>query len=86
MLSSKRYGWFCVLGFEALYALCLAYGLLLAGKAAALHHSLFELLPGFTWINAGSIIAGAAGVFVFAWIFAWYFVWMHNASIVKSEK
>jgi len=86
MLQLKRYGWFCVLGTEVFYALCLIYGPFLAGKAAELHHSLFELLPGFTWGNVGSVILGAVYLFVFAWIFAWYIVWMHNTSLIKSEK
>ncbi len=86
MLSLKRYGWLCALGFEALYAACLSYVVILPEKAASLHHSLFELLPGFTWINAGSVIIGAVEVFVFAWIFAWYIVWMHNTSLAKAEK
>lgn len=86
MLQLKRYGWLCVLGTEVFYVLCLIYGLFLTGKAAELHHSLFELLPGFSWGNVGSVILGAVYLFVFAWIFAWYIVWMHNTSLVKSEK
>lgn len=86
MLQLKRYGWLCVLGLEALYAVCLTYVVFLTGKAAELHHSLFELMPGFTWGSVGSVILGAVYVFVSAWIFAWYIVWMHNTSLVKSEK
>jgi len=86
MLSLKRYGWLCVLGIEVFYVACLAYGSILSGKAQELHHSLFELLPGFSWGSVGSVILGAVYLFVFAWIFAWYIVWMHNTSLVKSEK
>lgn len=86
MLQLKRYGWLCVLGIEVLYVACLAYGSLLSGKAQELHHSLFELLPGFSWGSIGSVILGAVELFVFAWIFAWYIVWMHNTSLVKKEK
>ncbi len=86
MLQLKRYVWLCALGAEALYAACLIWGLFLAGKAAELHHSLLELLPGFVWGNIGSVILGAVYMFVVAWIFAWYIVWMHNTSLVKPEK
>ena len=49
MLSNVKYAGLCVLGIEIFYALCLAFGSLLVGKAQELHHSLFELLPWFTW-------------------------------------
>ena len=84
MLSTKIYGWLCVLGTEIAYVLCLVYGTFLTGKSAELHHSLFELLPGFSWGSAGSVVLGAAELFVFAWIFAWYIVWMHNKSLVQK--
>ena len=87
-LSLKKYGWKCVLGSEAVYFICLLGGLLLlrSAKGIELHHALFETLPGFTWINTGSVILGAIYFFVFAWAFAWYFVWMHNSSLeVKSQ-
>lgn len=83
-LSLKKYGWRCILGLEALYFLCLGYGSFLAGRTAALHHSLFELLPGFYWNNPASVIVGAIEVFVFAWILAGYFVWMHNSSLKNN--
>ena len=86
MLQLKRYGWLCVLGTEVFYVVCLIYGLFLTGKVAESHHSFFELLPGFNWVNVGGVILGAVYLFVFAWIFAWYIVWMHNTSLVKSEK
>ncbi|TAL19669.1 hypothetical protein EPN90_02680 [Patescibacteria group bacterium] len=86
MLQLKRYGWLCVLGTEVFYVVCLIYGTFLTGKTAELHHSLFELLPGFVWGNIGSIIFGAVYLFVFAWVFAWYIVWMHNTSLVKAVK
>jgi hypothetical protein len=86
MLQLKRYGWLCVLGGEVLYAICLTWGLFLTGKAAELHHSFFELMPGFVWGSIGSVILGAAYMLGAAWIFAWYYVWMHNTSLVKSEK
>jgi len=77
--------------------LCLIYGALLPTRVFDLaqagaqpispnqiHHLLFELIPGFTWINAGSVIWGAVFFFIVAWIFAWYVVWMHNSSLVNK--
>ncbi len=83
-LSLKSYGWKCVLGMEVFYVACLAYGSLLSGKAQELHHSLFELIPWFSWGSVGSVIWGAVYFFVVAWIFAWYIVWMHNSSLIKK--
>ncbi len=83
-LSLKSYGWKCVLGAEVFYVLCLIYGTFLSGSAAALHHSLFELFPGFTWGTVSGVVIGAVDLFVFAWIFAWYYVWMHNSSLIKK--
>ena len=85
MLQLKRYGWLCVLGAEAAYAVCLLGGFLplRSPRGIELHHAIFETLPGFTWISAGSVLLGAVYVFVFAWIFAWYFVWMHNSSLPR---
>lgn len=86
-LSLKPYGWKCVLGSEIIYVLCLLGGLLPWRSVAAvqLHHLLFETLPGFTWINPGSVILGTIYMFVFAWVFAWYYVWMHNSSLVRKS-
>ncbi len=84
-LSLKSYGWKCVLGAEVFYVACLIYGAFIIGIAAQLHHSLFELLPGFTWGTISGVIIGAVDLFVFAWIFASYFVWMHNSSLMKNN-
>ena len=88
MLSLKRYRWLCVLGGEVLYAICLLGGFLplRSPRGTELHHALLETLPGFTWINVGSVLLGAVYVFIFAWLFGSYMVWMHNSSLVKSEK
>lgn len=85
-LSLKSYGWKCVLGMEVVYALCLIGGFLPWRSAAGiqLHHTIFETLPGFTWISFGSFVLGVIYMFVFAWIFAWYIVWMHNSSLVRK--
>ena len=86
MLSLKRYRWLCVLGGEVLYALCILGGFLplRSVRGTQLHHTLLETLPGFTWINIGSVLLGAVYVFVFAWLFGWYIVWMHNSSLVNK--
>lgn len=85
-LSLVSYGWKCVLGAEVAYAICLVGGFLplrsVAG--AALHHTLFETLPGFAWISFGSVVLGAVYMLVFACVFAWYYVWMHNSSIIRK--
>ncbi len=87
-LSLKKYGWKCVLGAEVVYFICLLGGLLplRSVRGIELHHAIFETLPGFTWINIGSVILGAVYFFIFAWIFAMYFVWMHNSSMVETGK
>ena len=88
MLSLKRYRWLCVLGGEILYSLCILGGFLplRSARGTELHHVLLETLPGFTWINFGSVLLGAVYVFVFAWLGAWYIVWMHNSSLIRAEK
>lgn len=82
-LSLRSYGWKCVLGAEIAYALCLLGGFVSwrTPVGTQLHHALFEILPGFTWISAGSVILGAVYAFAFAWALAWYLVWMHNSSL-----
>ena len=47
MLSKTKYAALCVLGTEIFYSFCIGYGWVLSGKAMELHHSLFELMPGF---------------------------------------
>ena len=85
-LSLRSYGWKCVLGAEVAYLLCLLGGFLplRSSVGVALHHALFETLPGFTWINIPSVVLGAVYMFIFAWIFAWYYVWMHNSSLIRK--
>jgi hypothetical protein len=51
-----------------------------------LHHSLFELLPGFVWGNVRSMALGALYLGVFAGIAGWYIAWMHNSSLVAGKK
>jgi len=85
-LSYKSYGWKCVLGGEIVYLLCLFGGFLplRSPVASALHHSLFEIFPGFTWVSTGSVLIGAAYIFAFSWIFSIYYVWMHNSSMIRK--
>ena len=57
-LSLKKYGWKCVLGAEAVYAVCILGGFLplRSARGIELHHAFFEILPGFTWISFSSFI------------------------------
>ncbi len=82
-LSLYSYVWKCAAGTEVAYFLCLFGAFILdrSAKGTELHHTLFETLPGFTWISIGSVILGAVYMFVFAVIFGIYMVWMHNSSI-----
>ena len=82
-LSVGKYAGLCVLGGEVAYTACLIFGSTLKGDAAALHHSLFELLPGFTWFSAGSFILGAISIAIWAGLGGAYIAWMHNVSIKK---
>lgn len=82
-LSLFSYVWKCVAGMEIVYFLCLlgAFVVERTAKGTELHHTLFETLPGFTWISVGSVILGAFYMLVFAFVFGSYMVWMHNSSI-----
>ena len=82
-LQYFSYIWKCVLGMEVIYFLCLLGAFILerSAKGTELHHTLFETLPGFTWISVGSVILGAAYMLIFAALFGAYIVWMHNSSI-----
>ncbi|MEK7075859.1 MAG: hypothetical protein AAB948_03660 [Patescibacteria group bacterium] len=86
-LSLSSYVKKCILGSEIVYIVCLLGGLLplRSTRAVELHHTLFETLPGFTWLTFGSFVWGAILFAIFAWIFGAYMVWMHNSSI-KTEK
>ena len=86
MLSKTKYSGLCLLGMEVFYVLCLGYGLVISAKARDLHHSLFELLPGFAWGNPVSMVWGAMLLGIFALIAGWYIAWMHNVSLVTSQK
>lgn len=82
-LSLKIYASLCVLGGEIAYVVCLIYGTTLTGKAAELHHAIFELMPGFAWMSPSSFFAGALTVAVWAGVGGAYIAWMHNKSIVS---
>ncbi len=85
-LSLKSYVRKCVLGAEIAYVVCLLGGFLplRSQRGIELHHSLFETLPGFTWLTFGSFIWGAILIAVIAWAFGAYMVWMHNSSLVHK--
>ena len=82
-LSFYSYVWKCVAGAEIVYFLCIlgAFVLERTVKGAELHHTLFETLPGFTWISFGSVFLGAVYMLVFSVALGCYMVWMHNSSI-----
>lgn len=82
-LAYFSYVWKCILGAEIAYALCLGGAFLLerSAKGTELHHTLFETLPGFVWINVNSVILGAFYMLIFSIFFGTYMVWMHNSSI-----
>ena len=86
MLSKTKYAALCVLGTEVFYILCIAFGLLfLTGKAVELHHSLLELIPGFAWGNAVTMVLGGVYLGIMALIAGWYIAWMHNTSLVAGK-
>ena len=80
-LSIKKYAGLCVAGGEIAYTACLVYGATLTGKSAELHHALFELLPGFSWLGLGSYLAGAITVAIWSGLAGTYIAWMHNVSV-----
>ncbi len=82
-LSLKKYSLLCVLGGEVAYTACLIYGTILTGNSAELHHAIFELMPGFTWLGIGSFIAGAVTVGIWSGLGGAYIAWMHNYSLEK---
>lgn len=83
-LSIKKYAGLCILGGEVAYTACLLYGTTLTGKAAELHHAIFALLPGFTWISFGSWMIGAVSVAIWSGLGGAYIAWMHNVSIINK--
>jgi hypothetical protein len=86
MLFKTKYAGLCVLGTEIFYVLCIGYGFMLSGEAMKLHHALFELIPGFSWGSAASMVWGALYLGIFAWVGGWYVAWMHNLSLVSGVK
>lgn len=86
-LSLKSYVQKCILGAEITYVVCLLGGFLplRSQRGIELHHSLFETLPGFTWLTFGSFIWGAILIAIVAWVFGAYMVWMHNSSLVHKS-
>jgi len=85
MLSKIKYSGLCLLGTEVFYAVCIAYGLLLSGKAQELHHALLELIPGFAWSSPASVVWGGIYLGALALLGGWYIAWMHNVSLVTSK-
>ena len=86
MLFKTKYAGLCVLGTEIFCILCIGYGFVLTGKAMDLHHSLLELIPGFSWANPVSMVWGALYIGILAWVGGWYIAWMHNASLLVNAQ
>ena len=82
-LSLGKYAGLCVLGGEVAYTVCMTYGTALSGSTAALHLSLFQLLPGFSGMNVGSWFAGAISVAIWSGLGGLFIAWMHNVSLEK---
>jgi hypothetical protein len=80
MLSVQKYSLLCILGGEVVYALCATYGLFLSGKAAELHLSIFQMLPGFTEFSISSWLIGAITIAIWSGLGGAYIAWMHNVS------
>ncbi len=85
-LSYLSYVLKCVIGAEVVYAICLGGAFVFDRhpKATELHHTLFEIMPGFVWIDAVSILLGSLYILAFSVVFGTYMVWMHNSSIKSS--
>lgn len=69
--------------FAITYILCVLFGLYMAG--GTLHHELFELLPGFTWINWPSFFIGFIWSIAAAWYIALVFAPLYNRFAAKSR-
>ena len=85
MLNIKKYAGLCVLGGEVVYLICLVGGImaLRTPEATALHHQLFSLMPGFTWLTFGSFLLGALYVAIGSYLGGAYIAWMLNSSLKK---
>jgi len=78
-----KYASLCVVGGEIVYTICMIYGFFLSGSKAALHASLFELLPGWNGMNLMSWVFGAITVALWCGVVGAYVAWMHNVSLEK---
>jgi len=85
-LSLSSYVWKCVVGSEIAYVLCLVGGYLpwRTPRGLELHHTLFEMIPGFIWGSFGSAVWGAVLLGILSVIFGSYIVWMHNSSLEEK--
>lgn len=62
--------------FVISYVLCVLFGLYLADDT--LHHELFELLPGFTWLTWPGFFMGLIWSIAAAWYIALIFAPLFN--------
>ncbi len=66
------------------FVACVVYGLIVP---AALHTSplLEQILPGFRWLTAGSVLLGVVETFVYGVYAAGTFTLIHNAVLRRSQ-
>lgn len=68
--------------FAISYVLCVLFGLFVSGSN--LHHELFELLPGFTWLTWPSFFVGLIWSIAAAWYVALVFAPLFNYFATQS--
>lgn len=76
---------FSLSGFFAIsYVLCVLFGLLVSVRP--LHHELFELLPGFTWLDWPSFIVGLLWSIAAGWYVALVFAPLFNYCMSRKDR
>jgi hypothetical protein len=65
------------------YVLCVLYGLL--GFQQGMHQLLFQIIPGFTWINWPSFFIGLFWNFVWGWYIALVFAPLFNFFTARMQ-
>lgn len=70
--------------FAVSYALCIFFGLLIPD--GTLHHELFEMLPGFTWLDWSSFFVGLFWSITAGWYVALIFAPLFNYCVARQFK
>jgi len=65
------------------YVLCVLYGLL--GFQQGMHQLLFQIIPGFTWINWPSFFIGLFWNFAWGWYIALVFAPLFNFFTARMQ-